>query len=119
MLDQARFFGIGKLQEWIENEGYLQAVRVVHEVDVIEEDAMYCADTTGAETEIKYLPKKKTEKVYLCPRGLGAHRGRRERCGRQCRNAKGGAEDLYEDEVVLRVMEVRKTVVFDVEKCFA
>ena len=120
MLEQARFLGIEKLKGWIEGQGYLKAVKVVREINVIELEHIHVGDTTDAATEVEYhMMKKKTEKVYVCPRGLGAHRGRRDKCGRQCDNARGDAADLYEDEVVLQVMEVRKRVVFDVEKCFA
>ena len=72
---------------------------------------------TGAHVETEHHVTWKIRKVYLCPRDTFAQRGNRNACGRQCRNARGEADDEYEDEVVLTVLEMRKTTMLDPKMC--
>lgn len=78
---------------------------------------MELGEEVGVDVEIECQLLKRMQKVYVCPRGIGAHRGRQELCGRQCRNAQEGMERLYEEGEVLRVLEVRKKVVWDQGLC--
>lgn len=44
------------------------------------------------------------ENSYVCPRGICAHRGQPEACGRQCMKAQGDADAVYDEASVLRVL---------------
>ena len=117
MLEQAKFFGIEKLQERIGKKDYLRAVRVERFAQVLD-SVGYMFGTTNADTKIEYHPQWKTEKVYVCPRGIDVHKGKPLACGRQCKYAQGDAKDEYVDEQKLNVVEVRSKVVFDEDLCF-
>ncbi len=107
VLEQAGFFGVEGLREWLAGGKYLQAVRVERSARLLEGvEEVYGSD--GGHVKVEHHAMWKTEKVYVCPRGLNRHRGNPSACGRQCRNAQGDADDEYVDEEVLRVLEVRK-----------
>lgn len=55
--------------------------------------------------------------MYVCPRGIGGHRGNPSACGRACRNARGDDDDEYEDEEVPEVFKVRKMTVLVPKMC--
>ena len=74
-------------------------------------------ETTSTDVDIEYHPSWRTEKIYICPRGIPSHRGKSWACGRQCRSAQGDAEVEYEDVDVLKVLEVRKRIVFNQGVC--
>ena len=116
VLVQAKCFKIKKLEAWIEGKRYLDAVKVERQVRVL--DSAGVGDgTIGAETEVKCFPQWAKEKVFVCPRRIDAHRGTPGACGRQCDNAQGDKPDKYEDEEILRMLEVRETVIFDLKVC--
>ena len=87
--------------------------RVVHEV----EDIVDLNDFTKSSEEVEYHPFRRTEKVYVCPRGIQVHRGKPNACGRLCERARGDDPDEYEDEDVYKTLVIRKTVVFDHRLC--
>lgn len=116
VLEQARFFGVEALRAWLEGQKYLQAVKVERVGRVLGgvEDVY---GSTGGNVGVEHHVTWKTEKVYVCPRGIFKHRGNKAGCGRQCRNAQGDADDEYEDEVLLKVLEVRKVTTLDPDMC--
>lgn len=116
VLEQARFFGVEALRAWLEGQKYLQAVKVERVGRVLEgvEDVYR---STGGNVGVEHHVTWKTEKVYVCPRGIFIHRGNKLACGRQCRSAQGDADDEYEDEVLLKVLEVRKVTTLDPNMC--
>ncbi|MCJ1451023.1 hypothetical protein MMC28_001357 [Mycoblastus sanguinarius] len=116
VLEQARYFQISPLQRWIEDKEYLRAVQIVRSA-VVYDGTDEVAETTGADVQVEYYPAWTTEKVYVCPRGIHVHRGNPSACGRACMNAQGDAEDEYVDEEVLKMVEVRKKIVFDEQMC--
>lgn len=117
VLQLAQYFQIEKLEKWISEQGYIQAVKVHRSAKVLVGVwALY--EDVAADVEVEYHPCWKTEKVYVCPREIASHRGDPSRCGRQCRNAQGGADREYVEEDVLKVVEIRKTIVFDHKVCF-
>ena len=115
VLEQARFFGVEPLQKWLEEQKYLQAVKVVYSARELGGlgGGGDVAGLTGSHVKFEHHVAWKTTKVYLCPRGIPVHRGDRSACGRLCRNAQGDADDEYEDEVVLKILEVRKVTTLD------
>lgn len=106
------------LAEWIDGRKYLQAVKVERWARVVDRVEDIDELRGDAETGVEYFPDWKTERVYVCPRGIYSHRGEPWRCGRQCRNAQGDEGSEYVDEQVLKVVEVRKKVVFDMGVLF-
>ena len=113
--EQAQYFGVEPLQRWVEERRYLWAVRVAREATVLE-GWEHVAGSAGAHVKVEHHVSWTMEKVYVCPRDIDVHRGRRDRCGKACRNAQGDDEEEYAEEKVLKVLEVRKTTVFD-PKC--
>ena len=111
VLEQARFFGIEELEKWIGGKKYLAVVKVQRSARMLESYAELDG-SSGWETEIEYFPVWETRKVYVCPRGIACHRGEPSKCGKQCKHARGDEGDEYEDENVLKVLEVsKKTIV--------
>ena len=114
ILQQALHFGIVKLASWISNENYLQAVKVIREVRVVDDLAEMREMREGLDVEVEYHLRFLTRKVYVCPRELSVHRGNPRACGKLCRNARGKeGEDVYVDEEVVRVVVVRKRMSVD------
>ena len=120
VLEQAQYFGVAGLSAWLEGRKYLSAVTVERSARLVEVEEVLLKDSTvtaledlGAHVEVEYHVTCRTEKVYICPRGLARHRGDRNACGRQCRNARGDADDEYVDEDIMRVLEVRKVTTVD------
>ena len=70
-------------------------------------------ETTETDLEIECYPPWKTEKVYICPRGIESHQGKPQNFGRQCQNAKGVEGNTYVEHGVLKVLTVWKRIVFD------
>lgn len=116
VLEQARFFGVEPLRKWLEEQKYLEAVKIVHSARLLEgiEDV---SGSTGSHVKIEHHVTWKTKKVYVCPRAVFVHMGNRNACGRLCRNAQGDADDEYRDEEVLKVLEVRKIITLDPKMC--
>lgn len=124
VLEQARYFGVEPLRVWLEGGKYLAAVKVEREgrrVVVVEEGDVGVGSTMGAvvrgNVAVEHHVGWVTRKVYVCPRGIGVHRGNRNACGKDCRRVQGGADDEYEDEAVMKVFEVRKTTTLDPKMC--
>lgn len=116
VLEQARYFGVEPLQKWLEEQKYLQAVKIVRSARVLE-GVGNVSETAGADVKVEHHVTWKTKKVYVCPRAIYVHMGDRNACGRLCRNARIDGVDEYEDEEVLKVFEVRKRTVLDPKMC--
>lgn len=50
----------------------------------------------------------RTEKVYMCPRGIWLHRGNPQKCGRQCNTAQEDKRVEYENVPMMDVVTVEK-----------
>lgn len=114
VLHQAVFFGVDDLATWIKDKSYLQVVRVMRSISVVE-DAHATTETTQADTQIVHFPHWTKRRVYICPRGIYSHRGHPEKCGRQCRAALGGQSSIYEVEEVLQMIKVQSTTIVDLD----
>ncbi|KAL1841480.1 hypothetical protein VTJ49DRAFT_7035 [Mycothermus thermophilus] len=114
LLAEARYFQIRRLENWINNKGFLDAVQVVHTSQVYDDTPP--ADVTPANTTITHNVTWVKKKVYICPRGIEVHRGQPEKCGRRCNNARNGVDD-YVEEVHPRFVVANKVVLFQPSKC--
>ncbi|KAL9632827.1 MAG: hypothetical protein Q9164_005074 [Protoblastenia rupestris] len=111
ILAQARYFDIPPLLEWIEGQKYLKAIEIERSTNILHR-AEDVSTTHYANVRSEYYPIRRTEKVYVCPRGIDGHRGHQERCGRQCENAQRPDGKLYADEEVISFLEVQSKTVF-------
>ncbi|KAG5974847.1 hypothetical protein E4U55_007996 [Claviceps digitariae] len=116
LLGEATYFGIERLQKWLEDKEYLKAVRMECSMRVIDD---WDKDIVIAESDtvVELHPRWDTKKVYLCPRRIYVHRGDPLRCGRQCQNAKGDDDTDYEDEPVFKVAVMKKKTVLRADVC--
>ncbi|KAH6664529.1 hypothetical protein B0J14DRAFT_630563 [Halenospora varia] len=55
------------------------------------------------------------ERVYICPRGIGVHMGREDRCGRDCEKKRAPSGPQYEERDVTKTISVRKKTVINGE----
>ena len=111
---QAGYFGIGRLENWIKEQGYLRAVTVQYSVENMKWDTTKTDHdvTIEGNKEVEYVPFWSKEKVYQCPRGIGRHT-EFSNCGRDCRRALGEDDDGYVEENVLRTLSITKRVIFN------
>ncbi|KAJ5920984.1 hypothetical protein N7466_009310 [Penicillium verhagenii] len=114
--EEAKYFQVFRLEEWLENKEYLDAVKVVHSFEVTEDP---CQDILPGDMRAEYyFAGSMTRNVYVCPRGILLHRGKPERCGIRCENLKAkGFKDVFEEEPVTRFLIVKRRTVFDGKKC--
>lgn len=116
LLEEAKYFQVDPLEEWLAGKKYLEAVKVVYTPQEADDD-LVVSWKEGSETDIEYKPSWVVKKVYVCPRDIFIHRGNPQACGRQCRNAQQGREYDYKDEAVLKAVVIRKTTIFDQNLC--
>lgn len=113
----ANFLIIPRLEAWIANKRYEQAVKIFRQA--VEVDACDMVDRfTPADFIVSHYPNWSTRKVYICPREITVHRGKPQKCGRDCDKARGGRPDTYEDEAFAdKVLEVEESVCFMEKVC--
>lgn len=105
LLEEARYFQISRLEQWLIRKRYLDAVRVETTLSQKwfgqEESFSFPYVMPAGATRECHLHVG-TKNVYLCPRGIEHHRGSPGSCGRQCENARANRrEELgisYEEE---------------------
>ncbi|KAM0159752.1 hypothetical protein ACHAQE_004798 [Botrytis cinerea] len=114
LLGEARYFQITRLENYLKNEIYLSAVKTCSSVEELEG---FWSETQSTDESVEYYPRWDTKKVYICPRGIGVHRGNSSACGRQCESVRGDSEYIYEDEPVLKTLVIRKQLVVDQTAC--
>ena len=117
LLEQARFFGVDNLAKWLENKNYFKAVRTEHYARLVR-DVYSVNGAVSSDMELEYHPSWITERVYVCPRGIGVHRGNPNACGRACKNIQGDADDEYVKEQELKIIAIEKKTIFVHEVCF-
>jgi hypothetical protein len=116
LLEEARYFQIARLEDWLENQQYHRALAVECSVEEVE-GTKNLSTTLPTDTGVENHPRWEARKVYVCPRWIDYHRGRPQRCGIKCMKAKGDADTVYEKELVLRLLVVKKRIVLDMQAC--
>ena len=112
---EARYFQIDRLVNWLEGRRYLHAVKIRRESILTHGvDAPY--ETTRTGVEVESHPLLTTQKVYICPQGIGRHQIPTD-CGRACERARGDAAPEYGDEMVIKTLVVCKKVLVDHTCC--
>jgi BTB/POZ domain-containing protein KCTD9 len=99
LLVEARYFQIPRLEAWLKEERYLQAIKLDYSAEAFQ-GVYTIAETSKTGAEIQHHPQWHTRKVYVCPCGVMVHRGDPQACGKLCFKARGDEENQYEDEEV-------------------
>ena len=122
VLGEARYFGVERLEQWISDKRYLQAIVVRRKVytagDLNDDDGPYIP-TGPANTLVDLSSSWGTTKVYICPRDIPVHYGDPSRCGQACQKAKerSGGCTTYDEIPITRGITFCRTLVFDPKVC--
>ncbi|KAF2829109.1 hypothetical protein CC86DRAFT_287088 [Ophiobolus disseminans] len=110
--NEAEYFQIEALHTWLMEKRYLRAVMLHrYQPQTRTLDDLSPEKAPISETEdMHMLPRVK--QVYICPRGIGVHRGEPDKCGRACHEAQGDNDDEFEEVLYTEVVSVRKEVEF-------
>ncbi|KAI4859087.1 BTB/POZ protein [Hypoxylon rubiginosum] len=123
LLSEARYFGIPRLEEWIEKDRYLDIVQikksttVVPDIDLLESGCLN--KTMRANTRIDFSITWDTERVYVCPRNILAHSGDQTKCGQACEKARARVGDgvTFEDRPFLRAVITETKMSLNLAAC--
>ncbi|KAB8240713.1 BTB/POZ protein [Aspergillus flavus] len=116
LLEESKYFQISRLEKWLKNQTYLEAVRVEHSVEVRNGSSFRC--TRLATSIVEYHPEWRTEKVYVCPQKKTKHLGKQRLCQKKCSKAQDDrAADYEEVPTVEALLVVEKKIIFDNKKC--
>jgi hypothetical protein len=113
----AELFHLWGLRDWIREQKYLQAVKIVYEESVETLEAGAKLSVLGNVDVERHVVTRMTP-VFNCPRGIPVHRvirGVPLVCGRECRKSLGSRTEaeFYEDVPFTEVITLKKTYVFD------
>ncbi|KAK6591828.1 hypothetical protein H4I96_12105 [Botrytis cinerea] len=114
LLEEAKYFQIPRLEDWLKNKRYLHAIKISSSLKEL--DGLWW-ETHSTDEYVEYHPRWQTEKIYICPRGIPVHKGKLSACGRQCESARGDSDYIYEYKQVLKTLVIRKKVIFDQAAC--
>ncbi|KAF2708983.1 hypothetical protein K504DRAFT_335722, partial [Pleomassaria siparia CBS 279.74] len=114
---EAQHLGVHALETWIKEKKYLEAVVVQRSAPVVQSLSSMKEDREDQDKEYERYTVRQKKLVYLCPRDIPVHRGRKEACGLACTKAQQGTPIQYEEEESLDLITVVKTVVFDKSVC--
>jgi hypothetical protein len=106
LLEEARFFGIDRLEKWLDEQKYLEVVKVAYsvtETDNLNKLVM----TVDGSVEITYDLVKKRGTVWYCPEGRYGHYSEQD-C-RICTIGKENGGYRYEDQMRWTVTQKRTT----------
>ncbi|KAL2260270.1 hypothetical protein VTK26DRAFT_5756 [Humicola hyalothermophila] len=120
LLEEARYFQIPRLEDWLQRKRYLDAVQVAYTTDQYKDNypSWHHFEVRSGVT-VEYHPQWDIRKVYICPRGIPEHRGSPMSCGRRCAAARGVNADSFDEEPYLKMLVLRRTVTFKPEGCVA
>ncbi|KAI9732129.1 MAG: hypothetical protein M1834_004225 [Cirrosporium novae-zelandiae] len=116
LLKEARYFRITRLEKWLSDKRYLEAIKVMHEIDELD-GASRISEIKGADVEVDYRPMRITKQVYICPQNIFVHQGNPSACGRRCRSIQGDAPDKYITEEYWKTIAIRKRPILNEEIC--
>lgn len=122
LLGEAKFFGIPRLQQWIEQHQYHKAIERHHQRQIFSsEDAFDNYGTLGPTMAAGTLAHCSytwgNKKVYICPRAIPVHRGNPDACGQGCHRVLQGGPRMFEDEPSFKGFVVTTTYTWKPEVC--
>lgn len=116
VLEEARFFGIPRLVDWLENKRYIQAVTI--SITATETEGLQDLKQRHASGErAEFHPVVRTEKYYVCPRGLAVHFNNPSACGKACRRAQGDEDDKYVEKKFWMTLAISRETTIDHHAC--
>ncbi|KAK7937449.1 uncharacterized protein PG986_014317 [Apiospora aurea] len=122
LLGEAKFFGIPRLQQWIEQHRYRDAIEVQHNRQVFSSEYAFdsCSlsgstGTAGSLTHHSY--SRGMRKVYICPREIDCHRGRPDACGHYCHAEQVGKPMVFEEEPYFKGVVVTTSYIWKPDVC--
>lgn len=59
----------------------------------------------------------KYKKNYVCFRKIYVHKKKSNVCEKNCRKTQGDANDTYEKKFVLKILMMKKKIMFDMQVC--
>jgi len=117
--DEAEYFQVDALYQWIKDKKYKSAVTIyVHAPKVVEATCVPGALLIGNYSESRHFVTK-TRQLYVCPRLIPEQRGAPGRCGRACHKFQGDDDDKYEAEAYTKMITVREEIMFNQSACEA
>lgn len=116
LLQEAKFFQIKRLEEWIQGGKYLDTVTTMHTMNEIDWEKDH-TEIEFSDVELQYYPVACVQDVYLCPRGIEQHRGKPDACGKRCRSEQGEFPDQYVSETVVKAFILEKKTIINSQRC--
>lgn len=116
--DEAEYFQVDKLCQWIKDKKYENAFSIcVYSPGIVEaEDHVPRRNLDGPFSESRHFVTK-TRQSYVCPREIIEHRGAPGRCGKACHKVQGDDEDKYEAEDYIEMITVREEIILNQSAC--
>jgi BTB/POZ domain-containing protein KCTD9 len=116
LLEEARFFGIDRLEKWLNEKNYLEVVKIVHSVKE-KDNLKKLATTVNDDVEIIFHPMWEKLRVYDCPDGRSYHNSRRDCLNDRYSCGHGREKGEYMQEQQLRMVVIKKQTIFDHQLC--
>lgn len=121
LLGEVKFFGIPRLEEWIQTQKFRGALEVTRETKSLDSEKVmrrYLAETSKADN-LAITSGWGVQKIHLCPRGSKHHRGRRDLCWEDegCREYSAGESWTYEEEPWFKCVLIKTDYTWDPTWC--
>ncbi|KAL1597846.1 hypothetical protein SLS60_008333 [Paraconiothyrium brasiliense] len=112
-------FQIKDLENWIKNKTYLKAITMEATTSARKVGTYWPKGEVkqSGDVNIDCIVVPRTEKVYVCPRDMPAHRGRPEGCSHACHKVRNGGPHRYEDQAYNEVSTICKAYFVDKKWC--
>lgn len=118
LLGEAKFFGISRLEQWIEEQRYQGAIEMRHQTQTFDSEQEFAKYVSEAIGNILHCSSSwRTKKVYICPREIPVHRDRPSKCGQQCGKARQGEPPAFEYNPCFNGMIVTNSYTWKPEVC--
>lgn len=118
LLGQARYLQIPRLEQWLTEKTYLQAITATSSVSETEFTGSF-TEKAGMDSDVKFQSYVRMREADECPRGIPEHMRDPDKCGRKCNKARANGVDMTKDEPYVVVSITRTKVEFDQELCMS
>ncbi|KAK6955728.1 hypothetical protein Daesc_003371 [Daldinia eschscholtzii] len=120
LLGEARYFGVRKLVEWIENKKYLDVVEITRSV-IVDDDVTSASmhahmSAASADSKVDLSTTWGQKRVRVCPYNF-SHNGSSSGCTCDLPPRTGERDKYIKDELVLRAVVTITTATFNPDRC--